>query len=161
MYWMMQIQQKGNSVVKKIIELIKKLYYNETMRYLFIGGCTTLVNLIAFAIFCDVFGMNVTLGNVLSIILAILFAYITNKIFVFSSKTNGVQEMFLEFCRFVGGRLSTMAIEVGGVYLIYNIMGHPKMVAKLITQVLVIIGNYFISKFFVFRSGDKAAEQQK
>ncbi len=138
--------------MNKLAELIKKLYYNETMRYLFIGGCTTLVNLISFAIFCDVMGMDVTLGNVLSIILAILFAYITNKIFVFSSRTNGIKEMFSEFCRFVGGRLSTMAIEVGGVYLIHNMMGQPKMAAKLVTQILVIIGNYFISKFFVFRN---------
>ncbi len=138
--------------MNKLVELIKKLYYNETMRYLFIGGCTTLVNLIAFAVFCDVMGMDVTLGNVLSIILAILFAYITNKIFVFSSRTNGIKEMFSEFCRFVGGRLSTMAIEVGGVYLIHNMMGQPKMAAKLVTQILVIIGNYFISKFFVFRN---------
>lgn len=124
------------------------------MRYLFIGGCTTLVNLITFAVFCDVLDMNVTLGNVLSIILAILFAYVSNKIFVFSSKTEGLKEMFSELCRFVGGRLSTMAIEVGGVYLIYNMMGYPKMAAKLITQILVIIGNYFISKFFVFRNRD-------
>lgn len=140
--------------MKKIVEIVKKLYYNETMRYLFIGGCTTLVNLITFAVFCDVLDMNVTLGNVLSIILAILFAYVSNKIFVFSSKTEGLKEMFSELCRFVGGRLSTMAIEVGGVYLIYNMMGYPKMAAKLITQILVIIGNYFISKFFVFRNRD-------
>ena len=130
--------------MKKIVEIVKKLYYNETMRYLFIGGCTTLVNLATFAVFCDVLDMNVTLGNVLSIIIAILFAYVSNKIFVFSSKTEGLKEMFSELCRFVGGRLSTMAIEVGGVYLIYNMMGYPKMAAKLITQILVIIGNYFI-----------------
>ncbi len=149
---MIQRRRKENDNLNKLAELIKKLYYNETMRYLFIGGCTTLVNLISFAIFCDVMGMDVTLGNVLSIILAILFAYITNKIFVFSSRTNGIKEMLSEFCRFVGGRLSTMAIEVGGVYLIHNMMGQPKMAAKLVTQILVIIGNYFISKFFVFRN---------
>ncbi len=142
--------------MKKIVEIVKKLYYNETMRYLFIGGCTTLVNLATFAVFCDVLDMNVTLGNVLSIVIAILFAYVSNKIFVFSSKTEGLKEMISELCRFVGGRLSTMAIEVGGVYLIYNMMGYPKMAAKLITQILVIIGNYFISKFFVFRNRDGA-----
>ena len=59
--------------------------------------------------------------------------------------------MLAEFARFVGGRMSTMIIEVGGVFLIYNVMGQSKMLAKLITQVIVIIGNYFISKFLVFR----------
>lgn len=139
----------------KITELIKKLYYSETIRYLFIGGCTTVVNLVAFFLFCDIFDMKVTIGNILSIILAILFAYAANKIFVFASKTEGARDLFFEFCRFVGGRLSTMAIEVGGVYLIYNVMGQSKMLAKLATQVLVIIGNYFISKFLVFRGQDE------
>ena len=138
-----------------MIQLIKKIYYNETIRYLFIGGCTTLVNLIAFYLFTDVLHMNVTVSNVISIIIAILFAYVTNKIFVFDSKTEGMKALFFEFCRFVGGRLSTMAIEVGGVYLLYNIMGYNKMGAKLVTQVLVVIGNYFISKFLVFRGQKK------
>ena len=145
---------RNEADMKRVVEWIKKLYYNETMRYLVVGGCTTLVNLIVFYILCDVCGMNVTLGNVISIIVAILFAYVANKIFVFSSKTHGFREMLMEFCRFVGGRLSTMAIEVGGVYLMYNIMGQPKMLAKLITQVIVIIGNYFISKFLVFRGSE-------
>ena len=70
---MTQRRKKENKNLNKLVELIKKLYYNETMRYLFIGGCTTLVNLIAFDVFCDVMVMDVTLGNVLSIILAILF----------------------------------------------------------------------------------------
>lgn len=59
--------------------------------------------------------------------------------------------MFYEFLRFVGGRMLTMVIEVGGVYLMFNIMGWNEMAAKLITQVLVVIGNYFISKFLVFK----------
>lgn len=133
------------------MKLLKKLWYSESIRYLFIGGCTTLLSLVLFYIFCDVFSMNVTLGNVLSIIISILFAYITNRLFVFASKNYGVKAVFLEFCRFIGGRLATMILEVGGVYLLYDILGQPKMVAKLITQVLVIVGNYFISKFLVFR----------
>lgn len=140
---------------KKLKEFVVKCYHNEAMRYLFIGGCTTLVNIAAFYLLCDICGMNVTLGNVISIIVAILFAYVTNRIFVFESKTEGARAIFFEFCRFVGGRLSTMFIEVGGVYLIYNVWGQPKMIAKLSTQVLVILGNYFISKFLVFRKPEK------
>lgn len=146
--------------MKKIFQMIRRLYYNETLRYLAVGGCTTLVNMAAFYLFCDVFGIDVTLGNVMSIVLAILFAYVANKMFVFSSKTVGARETFFEFCRFVGGRMSTMAIEVGGVFLIYNVMGYPKMAAKLATQVLVIVGNYFISKFLVFRNRKEKAEQE-
>lgn len=130
----------------------------DKLLYLFFGALTTLVNLVVFFLLTEhPWQINVTVGNVISIIVAILFAYVTNKIWVFQSKTGSAGELFSEFCRFVGGRLSTMAIEVGGVYLIFNVMGFPKMGAKLITQVIVIIGNYFISKFLVFR-GDKEAD---
>lgn len=129
--------------------------FKDQLLYLFFGVLTTLVNLVVFYLLTErPWQINVTVGNVISIILAILFAYVTNKIWVFNSRTNGAKELAAEFGRFVGGRLSTMVIEVGGVYLIYNIMGQPKMIAKLITQVIVIIGNYFISKFLVFR-GDR------
>lgn len=128
--------------------------FKDQLLYLFFGALTTLVNLVAFYLLTEKpWQINVTVGNVISIILAILFAYVTNKIWVFNSKTEGAKELFAEFARFVGGRMSTMIIEVGGVFLIYNVMGQSKMIAKLITQVIVIIGNYFISKFLVFRGG--------
>lgn len=130
----------------------------DKLLYLFFGALTTLVNLVVFYLLTDYpWQIDVTLGNVISVITAILFAYVTNKIWVFRSKTNSAGELFSEFCRFVGGRLSTLVIEVGGVYLIFNVMGFPKMGAKLITQVIVIIGNYFISKFLVFR-GDRQTD---
>lgn len=162
----------------KLVELFKKLYYNEAIRYLFIGGCTTLVNIVAFAILTRCFTFDASLSilgvcvfnarilaNVLSIFLAIVFAYITNKIFVFQSKTHGVRAVFYEFLRFFGGRLSTMVIEVGGLELAVRVFGQSEMVAKLETQILVIIGNYFISKFLVFRKPkeeeDSAREMTK
>ena len=135
---------------------IKKIICSEAFMYLFIGGCTTLVNLVVFSVLT--YGtslgnsdLGITISNVISIVLSILFAYVTNKLFVFESKTHGVAELFYEFLRFVGGRMLTMVIEVGGVYLMFNIMGWNEMAAKLITQVLVVIGNYFISKFLVFK----------
>lgn len=133
--------------------------FKDKLLYLFFGVLTTLVNLVVFYLLTEQpWKINVTVGNVISIILAILFAYVTNKIWVFNSKTNGAKELFAELGRFVGGRMSTMIIEVGGVYLIFNIMGQPKMAAKLVTQVIVIIGNYFISKFLVFRGEKDEAE---
>ena len=133
--------------------------FKDKLLYLFFGALTTLVNLVVFYLLTEKpWQINVTVGNVISVILAILFAYVTNKIWVFNSKTDGAKELAAEFVRFVGGRMSTMFIEVGGVYLIYNVMGHSKMTAKLITQVIVIIGNYFISKFLVFR-GDGGSER--
>jgi len=153
------LKDKEKGFFKKLWIFIKACYFNETVRYLFIGVCTTLVNLVCFwglklffeSRMPELGKTGVTISNVLSIIVAILFAYVTNKIFVFGSKTNNFKELFFEFLRFVGGRLATMFIEVGGVYLMFNIMGWHPMVAKLITQVIVIVGNYFISKFLVFK----------
>lgn len=132
---------------KRIIELMT----SEGMRYLFIGGCTTVVNIVVYAVLCRVVHLSVNVSNIISIIVAILFAYVTNKLIVFRSHCGSFSELAQECARFIGARLATMAIEVGGVYLIYGILHQNEMVAKLATQVLVIIGNYFISRFIVFR----------
>lgn len=133
--------------MKKILSLLN----TEGMRYLIIGGCTTLVNLVVYAFLCRVVHLNVNVSNIISIIVAIIFAYITNKLIVFRSHCSSFGELAAECARFVGARLATMAIEVGGVFLIYNVMHQDEMIAKLATQVLVVIGNYFISRFIVFR----------
>lgn len=133
--------------MKKILSLLN----TEGMRYLIIGGCTTLVNLVVYAFLCRVIHLNVNVSNIISIIVAIIFAYITNKLIVFRSHCSSFGELAAECARFVGARLATMAIEVGGVFLIYNVMHQDEMIAKLATQVLVVIGNYFISRFIVFR----------
>ncbi|MDO4977077.1 MAG: GtrA family protein [Eubacteriales bacterium] len=129
-------------------------------RYIFVGGCTTLVNFVVFAILC--YGtslgnsdLGITISNVLSIASAILFAYVANKWFVFRSHTNSFGEMIGEMIKFCGARLGTMAIEVGGVYFFHSILHQSPMVGKVLTTVFVLIGNYFISKFLVFRGEKK------
>lgn len=128
-----------------------QLLTSEGMRYLIIGGCTTLVNLVVYGVLCRVFHLNVNVSNIISIIISILFAYVTNKLIVFRSHCSSFGELAAECARFIGARLSTMAIEVGGVFLLYEVLHQNEMIAKLATQVIVIIGNYFISRFLVFR----------
>ena len=131
--------------------LIVRLLSSEGMRYLFIGGCTTLVNLVTYAILCKAVRLNVNVSNIISVSVSILFAYVTNKLIVFRSHCGSVGELAAECARFIGARLATMVIEVGGVFLLYEILHQDEMIAKLATQVLVVIGNYFISRFIVFR----------
>ena len=137
----------------------KKIICSEAFMYLFIGGCTTLVNLVVFSVLT--YGtslgnsdLGITISNVISIVLSILFAYVTNKLFVFHSKTNSFKELLYEMGKFIGARIATLVIEVGGVWLAVSVIGQDKMIGKLETQVLVVIGNYFISKFLVF-TGNK------
>lgn len=135
--------------------LILRLLNSEGMRYLFIGGCTTMVNLVVYAVLCRVVHLNVNISNIISVSVSILFAYITNKLIVFRSHCSSLSELAAECARFIGARLATMAIEVGGVFVLYEILHQNEMVAKLATQVLVVIGNYFISRFLVFKDRNK------
>lgn len=144
-----------------MLSFIKKLYYDSRIRYLFFGGLTTLVNLGLFALFKGPFGIDYRISNFLSVAAAICFAFVVNKLFVFRSKTDSFAETFREFYKFVLGRLITMAVEVGGVPFCVEIIRQPEMIAKLETQIIVVIVNYFISKFFVFKSTKQSNNPQE
>ncbi len=135
-----------------MLHVVKKLYHDSRIRYLFFGGCTTLVNLGLFAVLIVPLGIDYRISNFFSVAAAICFAFVVNKLFVFQSKTSSFTEGFREFIRFVLGRLVTMAVEVGGVPFCVEILHQPEMIAKLETQVIVTVVNYFISKFLVFKS---------
>ncbi|MCD7885126.1 MAG: YfhO family protein [Lachnospiraceae bacterium] len=132
---------------------MKKLVKNEAVRYVFFGGCTTAVNLIVYYCLCMT-GMNITVANTISVLAAIVFAYVVNKLFVFEHKTHSPGEFFREIGSFVGMRLGTMVIEVLGVLLLTCIWGMSNMAAKLVIQVVIVVLNYFISKLVVFKDAD-------
>lgn len=99
--------------------------------------------------------LNVELNtaNIISIILAILFAYVVNSKFVFQDKCETLRDHIRPFCKFISARLVTMVIEVGGVWLLVSMMGMNDMIGKFLTQFIVLILNYIFSKFFVFTTG--------
>ena len=135
--------------------LIKKLYASDVIRYIFFGVCTTAVNLVSFFILRQI-GVQREIANVISIILAILFAYVVNSKFVFEDKCETLKDHIQPFCKFIGARLVTMVIEVGGVWFFAEIMHMNDMVGKFITQFVVLALNYIFSKFLVFTSGRKS-----
>lgn len=137
-----------------MIALIKKLYATDVIRYIFFGGCTTVVNLASF-FFLRQAGLQREIANVISVILAIVFAYVVNSKFVFLDKCETLKDHIRPFCKFVGARLSTMVIEVGGVWFFAEIVHLNDMVGKLIIQFVVMALNYVFSKFLVFTSGRK------
>ena len=133
-------------------EFIKKLYRNQGIRYIFFGGCTTMVNLVSFFILRKL-KVELNIANIISIILAILFAYVVNSKYVFQDKCETLKDHVQPFCKFVSARLVTMVIEVGGVWLLVSVMGLNDMIGKFLTQFIVLILNYVFSKFFVFTTG--------
>ena len=132
-----------------MIEFLKK--YKEQISYLFFGGCTFLVSMISFWFFNSVMKMPETIANIPSNVIAILFAYVTNKLFVFEKKTEDTKGLAKEFLTFIGGRLVTFLLEEGIIFLGVNVLHINGLAVKMIGQVVVIVSNYFISKFVVFR----------
>ena len=138
--------------MKKIKELITFCYGNDVVRYILFGGCTTLVNLVCFFVLrkCNV---ELNIANVISIITAIIFAYVVNSKYVFQDKCETLMDHIRPFCKFISARLLTMVIEVGGVWLLVEKMGMSDMIGKFCTQFIVLALNYVFSKFFVFTTG--------
>lgn len=132
--------------MKKYINLLN----TETIRYVIIGACTTLVNFISFFILFKLFLIDLTLSNIISIVISILFAYITNKKIVFQSKCRNFYELFFEIMKFIGTRFLTMMIEVIGVDFLVNIVRQDELISKFIIQIFVFMSNYVISKMFIF-----------
>ena len=136
--------------MEKIKELIKKVCTKEVILYAVFGVFTTIVNIGSFAIMTKILKMNENVANVIAILLAVLFAYITNKDMVFHSKANGFSEKLKEFFKFMLGRAFTMIVEFVGCFLLFK-LPIPEIISKCIMTVIVIILNFFISKFFAFK----------
>jgi putative flippase GtrA len=121
----------------------------ELWNYLIVGGLTTLVSIVFYALFSKAFHIYYIVSNVLSWIVAVIFAYYTNRWFVFHSKN---KNKLKEFITFTGSRLLTLLIDTGLMILFVETMKMNDMVAKLIVQVVIIIANYILSKLFVFKN---------
>ena len=145
------------------METIKNLYFKhkEIINYLLFGGMTTVVSWGTYSLFVKAIGMSVSVGNVLSWICAVLFAFVTNKLFVFESKTWQPATALREFFSFIGARLATGVIEWVGVPffsthgLTHPLFGVKGLLAKIVVSIVVIILNYIFSKFLVFIKKDK------
>ena len=143
--------------MEKINKLIKKLLDRDVILYIIFGILTTLVNFVTFYILNSLMKVNANISNLVAIPLAILFAYFTNRKWVFHTEAKGFKENFNEFCKFIAGRAVTMIIEFFGCMLLFMIP-IPEIVSKLIVSVIIIILNFFISKFFAFKQKDNKME---
>ena len=142
--------------MEKLKEIIKKVCTKEVMLYIVFGVFTTVVNLGAFYILNNILNWEDNISNIIAILLAVLFAYITNKDLVFHSEAKGFNEKFKEFWKFIAGRAFTMVLEFGLDALLFLIpavstSGFWQMAVKMVVTVIVIILNFFISKFFAFK----------
>lgn len=137
-----------------MIERIKELYikYKEIINYLFFGGCTTVVNFVSYYIPSNLLGIDEIVSNIIAWIVSVLFAYITNKIFVFESKDKDLKKNIKELISFVAARLLTGALcDIGLFALMVKILKLNDIISKVTTQVIVVVVNYVISKLVIFK----------
>lgn len=136
-------------------KVINKVCTRETILYIVFGVLTTLINIGISTILVKLFYVEGNLASTIGIIISILFAYVTNRKLVFNSQAANFKDISEEFVKFILGRAFTMVLEMGGVFLFYSIIGIEYVITKVSMTVIVVIVNFFISKFFAFKKNDK------
>lgn len=145
-------------MIARIRELWNK--HRAVLLYVFFGGMTTVIDwVISFAlyhVFADAMDANRLLMHVFDIIAwvcAVTFAFVTNRIWVFESKKRGFLPIMGELAAFAGGRVFTLALQEGILLLWYNLLQSDQspFLLRITVSVIVVVLNYFISKWFVFR----------
>ena len=140
--------------MEKIVELLKKSLTKEVILYIVFGIFTTLVNLGSFYIMNSLLHLEENISNFIAILLAVIFAYITNKDLVFHSNAKGIKNRLIQFLKFMLGRAFTLIVEFVGGLVLFKIP-IPNIITKAFLTVVVIILNFFISKFFAFKNNVK------
>lgn len=137
-------------IKERIAEFLRS---GEAFRYVIAGIGTTLCNLLVFSLLR--YGLHVGLNrsNFIAILCSIVFAFFANKFYAFRSLDTTPVVLVTEFIKFLGGRLITLVIEMSGVYVLAVWLHLPEMFSKIMTQFIVVVANYVISKIFVFQRG--------
>ena len=120
----------------------------ELILYVVFGTFTFLVNIIVYFFFEDVLGVNYLISNILAWFFSVLFAYVTNRIWVFESKS---PDILKEMSLFFGGRIFSGVVDTGLMYLFIDVLAIGDTISKIVVQVIVIILNYVFSKLIVFK----------
>ena len=140
------------------MEKIKELYlkYKEIINYLIFGGLSTIVNFVSYLITAKVFGIDEVISSGISWFCAVLFAYITNKLFVFESKTENIKAVLIEMGSFFLARIvSGILCDVGTFALMVKVFNINDVFAKIVTQIMVVIVNYIFSKLIIFKKKEQ------
>ncbi|KRK63999.1 GtrA family protein [Companilactobacillus tucceti DSM 20183] len=129
--------------------------YKDTIPYLFFGVLTTVVNIVGFWFFNYVTGLNYQIANVIAYFLSVVFAYVTNKLWVFDSHTDTMKAFLIEMGSFFLFRGGSWVIDQGTMTIGVSLLHMNDLIVKFIANVVVVILNYIFSKFIIFRKKEK------
>ena len=132
---------------------IKELFikYKSIISYLFFGICTTIVNVISYQFCYEFLNISNVISTCIAWVLAVVFAYITNKLWVFDSKSFERDILIKEIISFFSCRFLTGILDVVIMYVAVDVFGSKGLIWKIISNILVIILNYIASKLVIFR----------
>ncbi len=131
-----------------IIAFVAK--YQEIVKYGIFGVLTTLVNYVLYIAFTRGLFMHELWATGTAFVLSIIFAYFTNRIWVFESKAKGKKQVS-EFCKFFLARTSGLFIDLGIMWLFVTSLGYNDLIVKILSNIFIIVLNFVISKLFVFK----------
>jgi len=142
--------------MKKIIELMKK--YRQIILYLIFGVLTTLINIVAYWLFAHPLSLGTLASTILAWLTSVFFAFFTNKSIVFESR--GKKRFLFELFTFLGSRVLTGVIDLAIMFVFVDVLLLNDMVIKIVSNIIVIVLNYVLSKFIVFRKKSEDKERK-
>ena len=125
--------------------------YKDVILYLVFGVFTTLVNIVSYWVCAHVFGMSVMASTVIAWALAVFFAYVTNRTMVFHSSATEKGEILKEIGSFFACRLGTGVVDWVIMFVFVNVLHFNDMIVKIAANFIVIVLNYILSKFVIFK----------
>lgn len=147
-------------IYEKFQEKFDKLFkkYQEIIMYLIFGVLTTVISIVTYFIFTHTFldahnSLELQIANVLSWVISVLFAYVTNRIFVFASENKNILK---EIVSFFSSRIVTLLIDMFLMFILVTCLHYNDAISKILVQIVVIIGNYILSKLIVFKKGSSS-----
>lgn len=123
----------------------------EMLSYLVFGVLTTLINVLLAGLLYDVLHWNLYLANTLAWVVSVAFAFVTNKLFVFRSKSMAPAVLLRESMSFLGARLFSLGVDTLGMGLLVDLLHSNFWVSKIVMNVIVVILNYIFSKLLIFK----------
>lgn len=135
-----------------MFNILKKFFNKQFISYLFFGVLTTFVDAFIFYILIKIFLINYLLSTVIAWLFAVVFAYFTNKFWVFNCQKKEKQNIFKEFILFVSLRLASLLISLIFMIFFVDFILIDEFLSKLLVNVVVILLNFIFSKKIIFKN---------
>lgn len=139
-------------MLDNLVIILNKFINKETISYLVFGVLTTLVDAIVFFIGNKIFNIEYILATIIAWVLAVLFAYVTNKIWVFNSKNMEKDVLIKEAIAFFIARGISLAFTIVWMVFTVEVISLDEFISKVLANIFVVIMNYFFSKIFIFKN---------